>query len=78
MISKEKNKEIVNKTTHFTKCKNCGHTRDWHQKGDLFYQQIFGIKLGKCEHYPIDYTLPFWKRRKIYCDCKEFVPRLDK
>jgi len=67
-------KKIINKTTFCTSCKNCGHTRDWHHTGDLFFTMLFGTKLGKCRHYTKDETLPFWKRKKIYCNCKKFVP----
>lgn len=69
---KLKQSKIIKKTNFYTKCKNCGHSRDWHEIGDIIYTQIFGIKLGECTHYTKDYTLPFWKRRKVYCKCKKF------
>lgn len=66
-------KEMISKTNFYSACKDCGHTRDWHERGDLFWGQIFGVALGECSHYTKDETLPFWKRWKKYCDCKQFV-----
>ena len=71
MDDKKQNK-IIKETNFFTKCKNCGHSRDWHHRGDLLGSEIFGVKLEECGYYTRDETLPFWKRKKIYCKCKEF------
>lgn len=72
----ETEKDLIKRTLFFDKCSNCGHSRDWHHQGDLLATQLFGVKLGECTHYDKDETLPFWKRKKKYCDCKKFV--LDK
>ena len=58
----------------FNLCKNCGHTRDWHEEGDIFWKQLFGRKLlDGCSHYIKDDLLPFWRRKKIYCKCKGYI-----
>lgn len=68
----EKQRKVIKETTFFTICKNCGHTRDWHHIGDILFSHLFGIKLGECYYYERDETLPFWKRKRIYCKCKKF------
>lgn len=65
--------DVVRSTTFFTLCKNCKHTRDWHHVGDMMWSSLFGIELGSCHRFERgDETLPFWKRKKVRCECKEF------
>jgi hypothetical protein len=76
MDNKQREAEIVESTNALTRCATCGHARDWHSIGDVFYELIFGTRLGKCAHYNVKgQNLPMWKRKKIYCECKEFIPQ---
>jgi len=75
MNNKEKN--IINNTNIATKCKNCGHARDWHHIYDILGSALFGTRLGECTHCDNDQTQPFWKfwKQNINCCiCKEFIP----
>lgn len=67
-------KKILEITSTMTTCKNCGHTRDYHEQGDVLYKLIFGIKIKECQHYTRDESQPIWKRPKKQCKCQKFEP----